>query len=130
MLITGIRQTSPGRLTVGLDDGSEVKTTLGVVTDMRLYAGRELDGEAVNALKTASARALARERAIEYVSRRAMSRAELKKKLIEKGEDEDTAEYCAAWLAEHSLIDDERYAAAVARHYAAKGYGARGRREN
>ena len=124
MLITGIRQTSPGRLTVGLDDGSEVKTTLGVVTDMRLYAGRELDGEAVNALKTASARALARERAIEYVSRRAMSRAELKKKLIEKGEDEDTAEYCAAWLAEHSLIDDERYAAAVARHYAAKGYGA------
>lgn len=124
MLITGIRQTSPGRLTVGLDDGSEVKTTLGVVTDMRLYAGRELDGEAVNALKTASARALARERAIEYVSRRAMSRAELKKKLIEKGEDEDTAEYCAEWLAEHSLIDDERYAAAVARHYAAKGYGA------
>ena len=124
MLITGIRQTSPGRLTVGPDDGSEVKTTLGVVTDMRLYAGRELDGEAVNALKTASARALARERAIEYVSRRDMSRAELKKKLIEKGEDEDTAEYCAAWLAEHSLIDDERYAAAVARHYAAKGYGA------
>ena len=43
---------------------------------------------------------------------------------IEKGEDEDTAEYCAVWLAEHSLIDDERYAAAVARHYAAKGYGA------
>ena len=51
MLITGIRQTSPGRLTVGLDDGSEVKTTLGVVTDMRLYAGRELDGEAVNAIR-------------------------------------------------------------------------------
>jgi regulatory protein len=46
------------------------------------------------------------------------------KKLIEKGEDEDTAEYCADWLVEHSLIDDESYAAAVARHYAAKGYGA------
>ena len=124
MLISDIRQTSPGRMTVGLDNGSEVKTTLGVVTDLRLFSGRELDEEELETLKTASVRALARERAIEMLSRRSMSRAEMVKKLIEKGEDEDTAEYCADWLVEHSLIDDESYAAAVARHYAAKGYGA------
>ena len=124
MLISDIRQTSPGRMTVGLDNGSEIKTTLGVVTDLRLFSGRELDEEELEALKTASVRALARERAIEMLSRRSMSRAEMVKKLIEKGEDEDTAEYCADWLVEHSLIDDESYAAAVARHYAAKGYGA------
>ena len=124
MQITDIHQTSPGRLTVTLAGGDEIKSTLGVVTDMRLYSGREMDPAAVSELKSASLRALARERALEYLSRRPMSCAELKKKLIEKGEDEDTAEYCAAWLAEHSLIDDERYAAAVARHYAAKGYGA------
>ena len=124
MLISDIRQTSPGRMTVGLDNGSEIKTTLGVVTDLRLFSGRELDEEELEKLKTASVRALARERAIEMLSRRSMSRAEMVKKLIEKGEDEDTAEYCADWLVEHSLIDDESYAAAVARHYAAKGYGA------
>ena len=124
MLISDIRQTSPGRMTVGLDNGSEIKTTLGVVTDLRLFSGRELDEEELETLKTASERALARERAIEMLSRRSMSRAEMVKKLIEKGEDEDTAEYCADWLVEHSLIDDESYAAAVARHYAAKGYGA------
>ena len=124
MLISDIRQTSPGRLTVGLDDGSEVKTTLGVVTDMRLFTGRELDAEALEELKIASVRALVKERAIEMLSRRAMSRAEMQRKLIDKGVDEDTAEYCADWLCEHSLIDDESYAAAVARHYAAKGYGA------
>jgi regulatory protein len=124
MLISDIRQTSPGRMTVGLDNGSEIKTTLGVVTDLRLFSGRELDEEELETLKTASVRALARERAIEMLSRRSMSRAEMVKKLIEKGEDEDTAEYCADWLLEHSLIDDESYAAAVARHYAAKGYGA------
>lgn len=124
MLISDIRQTSPGRMTVGLDNGSEIKTTLGVVTDLRLFSGRELDEEELETLKTASVRALARERAIEMLSRRSMSRAEMVKKLIEKGEDEDTAEYCADWLVEHSLIDDESYAAAVARHYAAKGYGA------
>ena len=124
MLISDIRQTSPGRMTVGLDNGSEIKTTLGVVTDLRLFSGRELDEEELETLKTASVRALARERAIEMLSRRSMSRAEMVKKLIEKGEDEDTAEYCADWLVEHSLINDESYAAAVARHYAAKGYGA------
>lgn len=124
MLISDIRQTSSGRMTVGLDNGSEIKTTLGVVTDLRLFSGRELDEEELETLKTASVRALARERAIEMLSRRSMSRAEMVKKLIEKGEDEDTAEYCADWLVEHSLIDDESYAAAVARHYAAKGYGA------
>ena len=124
MLISDIRQTSPGRMTVGLDNGSEIKTTLGVVTDLRLFSGRELDEEELETLKTASERALARERAIEMLSRRSMSRAEMVKKLIEKGEDEDTAEYCADWLVEHSLINDESYAIAVARHYAAKGYGA------
>ena len=123
MQITDIHQTSPGRLTVTLAGGEEIKSTLGVVTDMRLYSGREMDPAAVSELKSASLRALARERALEYLSRRPMSCAELKKKLIEKGEDEDVAEYCVGWLSEHGLIDDESYAAAVARHYAAKGYG-------
>lgn len=123
MQITDIHQTSPGRLTVTLAGGDEIKSTLGVVTDMRLYSGHEMDPAAVSELKSASLRALARERALEYLSRRPMSCAELKKKLIEKGEDEDVAEYCVGWLSEHGLIDDESYAAAVARHYAAKGYG-------
>ena len=123
MQITDIHQTSPGRLTVTLAGGDEIKSTLGVVTDMRLYSGREMDPAAVSELKSASLRALARERALEYLSRRPMSCAELKKKLIEKGEDEDVAEYCVGWLSEHGLIDDESYAAAVARHYATKGYG-------
>lgn len=124
MLIVALRQTSPGRITVVLDDGSEIKSTLGVITDMRLYSGRELDAQAVEQLRVDSMRALTRERALEMLSRRAMSRAELVKKLIDKGVDEATAEHCGAWMEEHSLIDDESYAATVARHYAGKGYGA------
>lgn len=123
MEILSIRQTSPGRLTVTLGDNSEVKTTLTVVTELRLYSGRELDEAETEEFLIASKHALARDRAIEMLSRRSMSRAELVKKLIMKGEDEETAEYCGDWLVEHSLIDDESYAAAVARHYAAKGYG-------
>ena len=62
MTITSIRQTAPGRLTVTLEGGEEIKTTLGVVTDRRLFSGRELDEEAAASLRLDSARALARER--------------------------------------------------------------------
>ncbi len=124
MTVSLIKQTSPGRLTVTLESGEEIKTTLGVVTDMRLFSGKELDAALMDEFRLSSHRALAREKALEYLSRRPMSRAELKKKLLEKGFEEDTADYCVLWLSENGLIDDESYAAAVARHYAAKGYGA------
>ena len=115
MLITAIRQTGPGRLTVCLEDGTELKSTLSAVTDLRLYSGRDLDTEELSALRLSSARSLAREKALELLSRRPMSRQELKSRLIQKGEDEDIAEYCAAWLCDNGLVNDE--------DYAAKGYG-------
>lgn len=122
-IVSAMRQTSPGRVTVTLCGGEEIKTTLNVVTDLRLYAGRELDGEELKELRTASRSALARNRAMELLSRRPMSEKELIDKLIRKGEDEETAADCARWLRENGFLDDESYAAAVARHYAAKGYG-------
>ena len=122
-IVSAMRQTSPGRVTVTLCGGEEIKTTLNVVTDLRLYAGRELDGEELKELRAASASALARNRAMELLSRRPMSEKELIDKLIRKGEDEETAADCARWLRENGFLNDESYAAAVARHYAAKGYG-------
>ena len=89
-----------------------------MITDLRLYSGRELDEEELKALRAASASALARNRAMELLSRRPMSEKELVDKLIRKGEDQETAADCA-----RCFLDDESYAAAVARHYAAKGYG-------
>ena len=122
-IVSALRQTSPGRVTVTLCGGEEIKTTLNVITDLRLYSGRELDEEELKALRAASASALARNRAMELLSRRPMSEKELVDKLIRKGEDEETAADCARWLRENGFLNDESYAAAVARHYAAKGYG-------
>ncbi len=124
MLISGLKQTSPGRITVCFEDGSEIKSSLGVVTDMRLFSGRDLDEEERRELQTASTRSITRDKCIEMLSRRRMSRKELVDKLIRKGESEDVAEYCADWLEEKGFLDDESYAAAVARHYGSKGYGA------
>lgn len=124
MTVTAIRQTSPGRLIVSFDNGEELRSTLGAVTELRLYSGRELDEAEFEAFRSLSARSLARERALELISHRSMSRKELMDKLISKGEAEDVAEYCAGWLEENGFIDEERYAQQIARHYAAKGYGA------
>lgn len=123
MIISAIKQTSPGRLTVCFEDDTEIKSTLGVVTDMRLHSGRELDNDAVSALRLGSERALARDRALEFISRRPMSGKELRDKLLQKGESEDAAEYCVQWLTDNGFLNDESYSAAIARHYAAKGYG-------
>ena len=123
MIISSIKRNSPGGLTVVFDNGEEIKTTLGVVTDLRLFSGRDLDEAALEDLRLASRRALARDRALAIVSQRQMSRRELGAKLRDKGVDDETAAWCVDWITEHGFIDEEAYAAAIARHYAAKGYG-------
>ena len=123
MRISSLKQTSPERVTVCLEDGGEIRSTLAAVTELRLFAGRELDEKALDRLRRESARSLGREKALLLVSQRQMSLKELVSKLREKGFDEETADTCAAWIAERGLIDEERYAAAVERHYAARGYG-------
>lgn len=124
MLIKALKQTSPGRITVCLEDGSEIRSSLNVVTDLRLFSGKELDEEDIRALRSASGRSIARDRALEMISLRLMSKKELHDKLVQKGESEENADYCVSWLSKNGFLSDESYAAAVARHYASKGYGA------
>ena len=124
MVVTAIKQSSPGRFTVAFDSGETLLSTLDVVTDARLYAGMELDEEAFEELKRSSSKALDRQKALEMLSRRPYSRRELKDKLLRSGVDEQRAEECVAWIAERGFLDDGEYAGAVARHYTAKGYGA------
>lgn len=124
MTVTAIRQTSPGFFTVELDGAETLRSTLSAVTDARLYVGMELSAEAFEEFKRASSKALDRQKALEILSRRPYSRRELKDKLLRRGADEQSAEDCVTWLAERGFLDDGEYAGAVARHYAAKGYGA------
>ena len=51
------------------------------------------------------------------------SEAERAAKLVEKGDDPDSARAAAARMAELGFVNDENYAAMVVRHYAAKGCG-------
>ena len=124
MIITAIKQISSDMLIVSLDGGEEIKTSLGAVTELRLYTGRELDEEQLSRLKYLSERDRARAKGLELISRRMLSVKELEQKLVQKGISEEAAHDCALWLEENRFLDDEAYASALARHYSAKGYGA------
>ena len=123
MTLREIKQTSPERFTLIFDDGTELKTTLGIITERFIRSGMDFDEEAYNELVSASGLAMAKARALRIINARPMSREELKKRLIEKGETPENAEACADWLCRMGLINDAEYAGSVVRHYAAKGYG-------
>lgn len=123
MTLREIKQTSPERFTLIFDDGTELKTTLGIIIGRFIRSGMDFDEEAYNELVSASGLAMAKARALRIINARPMSREELRKRLIEKGETPENAAACADWLCRMGLINDAEYAGSVVRHYAAKGYG-------
>lgn len=67
----------------------------------------------------------AKQRALKILERCDVSRKMLLDKLTEKGISNTDAEEVADWLCGLGVVNDERYAGLVVRHYAAKGYGRR-----
>ncbi len=66
----------------------------------------------------------AKQKALSLLDRRDYSRAELMRRLAEKGFSESAAAQALDRLEELGFVDDARYAPIVVRHYAAKGFGA------
>lgn len=108
---------------VFLEDGSCLKITEQELLDFGLRAGDRLDGGALARLKEAAGISNVKVTAADLVGKRAMSRRELEKKLIEKGASEAEARYAAEWMEAIGAIDDRDYAALLARHYGQMGYG-------
>lgn len=121
--IVSLRQVSSEGLSIALSSGEEIASTVGVAAELRLYRGQELDAGRLEELRKASALALLKTKALELLSRRPLSAKELRDKLVQKGADPEGAAACVRWLLDQRLLDDESYAGAVTRHYAAKGYG-------
>ena len=71
----------------------------------------------------------AKQRALKILERRDVSRKMLLDKLTEKGISESDAAEVADWLCGLGVVNDERFAGLVVRHYAAMGYGERRIRE-
>ncbi len=119
-----------GRWLCCLEDGTILRLSMAEIADFGLYAGLELSGETRGALEGAVEERQVKEKALELLSRRPMSRKELVDKLSERPRDKEkkalpreTAEKAADRLEELGYLTDAEYAKTVARHYSAKGYG-------
>jgi len=124
MTVTELHEIAPEKFTVGFSDGSDMRLSLDIVTDLSLYAGRELTDEEFSKLRDAARLSACKERALRIIGARPMSCRELYDRLTEKGELPENAESCVEWLKKLHCLDDAQYAGMVVRHYAAKGCGA------
>lgn len=126
MKVNAVEQTrSPaGKLRVRLEDGSSLLLMPAVVGDFGLYAGAEVEERLLKEIRRANAAASAKNRAVRIVSAAAVTRDELEKRLVRKGETPEDAKDAVRWLEELKLVDDRQVAQQVVRSGAARGYGA------
>lgn len=112
-----------GRFLVRLEDGDILRVTEEELLRFGLRAGLELDGEMLEAVRASVRASSAKAAAADIIGSRALSKKELTRRLVKKGNDEADAQAAADWLEDIGAVDDAAYAAALARHYGQKGYG-------
>lgn len=126
MKVESIESTrSPqGKLRIRFDDGSSLMVLPSAMAELGLYQGMEFPESAMASIKDTCAKASARERAVRIVSASTVSKRELERRLIQKGEREEDAKQAVQWLDDLELLDDAQAAQQIVRNGAAKGYGA------
>ena len=105
------------------DSGENLTVTVAQVADFGLRPGRAFDEAEFGLLTDSASLTAAKQKALEALARRPLSRREVTDRLDRKGVREDVAEEAADWLERMGYVDDAEYAGQIARHYAAKGYG-------
>ena len=114
-----------GRWLAMLEDGSILRLGEGEVVRFALYAGKELSETETEELQRAAKGSALKEKALSLLARKPQSRKELERKLGEWEASEQEAQAICDRLEELGYLNDASYAAMVARHYSAKGYGER-----
>ena len=112
-----------GRVLIFLEDGTLLKGSEREILDFSLRAGDELDEETLARLKAACGTAGTKARAADLINRRAMSRSDLEKKLRDRGAGEGDIRYAAEWLEAIGALNDQDFAAMLARSCAQRFYG-------
>ncbi|MBQ8748423.1 MAG: regulatory protein RecX [Oscillospiraceae bacterium] len=112
-----------GRYTVKFEDGTVMRLYRQTVEDFGLYAGRELTEQEQENLQIAAGQMSAKMRAVRIVSASSVSKDDLERRLIQKGETKSDAKQAVAWMTELNLLDDQKTAQQVVQRCISKGYG-------
>ena len=115
---------SPNYLRLIFEDGKRLKAPAYKIVELGLVPGAEVTPEAFLALENAQSLASCKERAVRILTASGLSKRELQKRLVQKGESEEDAEAAIAWLEELHLIDDLETAKQLVRSACLRGYGA------
>lgn len=114
-----------------LEDGGILRLGPGEVAAFGLYAGMELSPELLERLNAAARQGRVRDKALDLIAARPLSRKELADKLTARPRDrekaaaatEEEAAAAADWLEEMGYLNDADYARRVVEHYSARGCG-------
>ena len=109
-----------GRYTVKMEDGTVLRLYRQTLEDFCLYSGKEMSEEE---LQKAAGRMSAKMRAVRIVSASGVSKADLERRLVQKGERKQDAAQAIAWLEDLDLLDDSKIAQQIVQKCIAKGYG-------
>ena len=116
-------QRKKGRFLLTLEDGTLLRLTEDELLRFHLREGQELDSEMLEQLKRSAAASNTKVQAANMIASCPLSRRELQKRLVRKGNDASDAEETVDWLERIGAVNDEAYARSLVRHYASRGYG-------
>ncbi len=112
-----------GRYTVKLETGEVLRLYRQTIEDIGLYTGRELSVEELQNLQKAAGEMSAKMRAVRIVSASGVTKADLERRLVQKGEAKHDAHQAVAWLDELDILDDSKVAQQIVQKCISKGYG-------
>ncbi len=93
------------------------------VEDFGLYPGLELTDEELAQLREAAGKMSAKMRAVRIVSASSVSKRDLERRLVQKGEDPRQAKEAVQWMSDLDLVDDMKTAQQIVARCISKGYG-------
>lgn len=112
-----------GRYLVRLENGISLRLYRQTVEDHALYPGKELSDDELQALRTDAGQMSAKMRAVRIVSASSVSKDDLCRRLIQKGEDPLQAQEAVQWMTDLNLVDDQQTAEQIVNRCASRGYG-------
>jgi regulatory protein len=115
MKITAIEPRSDGGVDVHIDGGRRLTLSAEVVFAEGLHSGDEITADGLARLERRFQAWRAHEAALLLLSYRARSKAELRRRLLRKGFDEEIADECLAGLGELGVVDDAAFAGSFVR---------------
>jgi len=117
------RPDRAGRYTLRFEDGSTMRLYRQTVEDFGLYTGMELEEDELERLRIAAGEMSAKMRAVRIVSASSVSKSDLERRLIQKGENPEQAANAVQWMEDLNLLDDWQTAQQLVSRCIAKGYG-------